>query len=154
MADTLSTATTERLTELLTPVVEQAGLFLEGVEATRAGRYSTVRVIVDLPDGPGDLDLDTVAEVTQAVSDALDEADPVKGQYTLEVTSPGAERELTTPRTFRRATGHQARLVTAGQTLTGTVRSADEEAVTVEVDGSEQTIAYTDLLEARMVVVF
>ena len=87
MADTLSTATTERLTELLTPVVEQAGLFLEGVETTRAGRYSTVRVIVDLPDGPGDLDLDAVAEVTQTVSDALDEADPVKGQYTLEVTS-------------------------------------------------------------------
>ena len=69
MADTLSTATTERLTELLTPVVEQAGLFLEGVETTRAGRYSTVRVIVDRPDGPGDLDLDTVAEVTQTVSD-------------------------------------------------------------------------------------
>ncbi|WP_172120919.1 ribosome maturation factor RimP [Actinomyces faecalis] len=154
MADTPSTATTERLRQLLTPVVEQAGLFLEGVETTRAGRYSTVRVVVDLPDGPGDLDMDTVAEATQAVSDALDEADPVKGQYTLEVTSPGAERELTTPRTFRRATGHDARLVTAEQTLTGTVLRADEETVTIEVDGSEHTIGYADLIEARMVVVF
>ena len=153
MADTQSTATTERLIELLTPVVEQAGLFLEGVETTRAGRYSTVRVIVDLPDGPGDLDLDAVTEVSQAVSEALDEADPIKGQYTLEVTSAGAERELTTPRTFRRATGHEARLVTAEQTLTGTVLGADEESVTLEVDGTEHTIGYADLIEARTVVI-
>lgn len=149
MAEDLATT----LTELLAPVVESAGLFLEGVETTRAGKYSTVRVVVDLPDGTGDIDLDTIAEATQAVSDALDEADPVKGQYTLEVTSPGAERELRTPRHFRRAVGHDAEVTTGEGTVTGTVIAADDASVTLEVDGSETAIPLADITAARMVVV-
>ena len=52
MADAIA----RRLTGLLTPVVEGAGAFLESIKTTRAGKYSTVRVLVDLPDGPGALD--------------------------------------------------------------------------------------------------
>ena len=138
------------LTDLLVPVVNDAGLHLESVETTRAGKYSVVRVFVDLADGPGDLDLDSLGPVTAAVSQALDEADPVKGQYTLEVSTPGAERELTTLRHFRRAVGHSAR-----------VRTADEDAdasehnggmVGIEVDGVEHRIALEDITGARMVV--
>lgn len=150
MADALA----HRLTELLTPVVEGKGLHLEGVRTTRAGRYSVVRVLVDLPDGPGDLDLDALGPVTAAVSAALDQADPVRGRYTLEVSTPGAERSLTTPRHFRRAVGHRATLTTAAQTLTGTVTSADETSVTLDVDGTTHTIAYPDVTGAQMVVTF
>ena len=145
------------LTGLLAPVVADAGLHLEGVETTRAGKYSVVRVFVDLADGPGDLDLDALGLVTAAVSQALDEADPVKGQYTLEVSTPGAERELTTLRHFRRAVGHSARVCTADDELTGlvTAADADDEAdglVSIEVDGVEHRIALGDITEARMVV--
>ena len=149
------------LTDLLAPVVADAGLHLEGVETTRAGRYSVVRVLVDLADGPGDLDIDALGPVTAAVSQALDEADPVKGQYTLEVSTPGAERELTTLRHFRRAVGHSARVRTADDELTGVVTAADadDEAdehnggmVGIEVDGVERRIALGDITEARMVV--
>ena len=150
MADALA----HRLTELLTPVVEGKGLHLEGVRTTRAGRYSVVRVLVDLPDGPGDLDLDALGPVTAAVSAALDQADPVRGRYTLEVSTPGAERPLTTPRHFRRAVGHRATLTTAAQPLTGTVTSADETSVTLDVDGTTHTIAYPDVTGAQMVVTF
>ena len=66
MADAIA----RRLTELLTPVVEGAGAFLEGIKTTRAGKYSTVRVLVDLPDGPGELGLDALTEVSRAVSAA------------------------------------------------------------------------------------
>ena len=83
------------LTDLLVPVVNDAGLHLEGVETTRAGKYSVVRVLVDLVDGPGDLDLDSLGPVTAAVSQALDEADPVKGQYTLEVSKEVASERIT-----------------------------------------------------------
>ena len=150
MADALA----HRLTELLTPVVEGKGLHREGVRTTRAGRYSVVRVLVDLPDGPGDLDLDALGPVTAAVSAALDQADPVRGRYTLEVSTPGAERPLTTPRHVRRAVGHRATLTTAAQTLTGTVTSADETSVTLDVDGTTHTIAYPDVTGAQMVVTF
>ena len=80
-------------------------LFRSKVRTTRAGRYSVVWVLVDLSDGPSDLDLDALGPVTAAVSAALDQADPVRGRYTLEVSTPGAERPLTTPRHFRRAVG-------------------------------------------------
>ncbi|WP_167202898.1 ribosome maturation factor RimP [Actinomyces respiraculi] len=149
MADALAT----RLTELLAPVVEGAGLFLEGVETTKAGRYSTVRVVVDLPDGEGDIDLDTVAVATRAVSEALDDADPVKGQYTLEVLSPGAERPLTTPRHFRRAVGRTVAVTTAAGTLTGTLVATDEDDLTLDVDGAATTLALGEVTEARTLVV-
>ena len=150
------------LTDLLAPVVADAGLHLEGVETTRAGKYSVVRVLVDLLDGPGDLDIDALGPVTAAVSQALDEADPVKGQYTLEVSTPGAERELTTLRHFRRAVGHSARVRTADEELAGVVTAADADSdssedgdggtVSIEVDGTARRVALKDVLEARMVV--
>ena len=148
------------LADLLSPIVNDAGLHLESVETTRAGKYSVVRVFVDLADGPGDLDLDALGPVTAAVSQALDEADPVKGQYTLEVSSPGAERELTTLRHFRRVVGHTVRVRTAEEELTGVVTAADADSdtgegnsglVSIEVDGTERRIVLGDVAEARMV---
>ena len=179
MADAIA----RRLTELLTPVVEGAGAFLEGIRTTRAGKYSTVRVLVDLPDGPGELGLDALTEVSRAVSASLDEADPVKGRYTLEVSTPGAERELSTPRHFRRAVGHDVELTVedtegaedtedtegaeeAGNTestegdeagltrLTGTVAAADDDSVTLRIDGHERVVSLDDIRQARMVVIF
>ncbi|MBW3068722.1 MULTISPECIES: ribosome maturation factor RimP [unclassified Actinomyces] len=141
------------LRQLLAPIVEGAGLFLEDVRLARAGKYTTLRVVVDLADGPGDLDLETLGEVTQSISDAVDAADPVAGQYTLEVTTPGAERELHTPRHFRRAVGHSAVITTAEeQTLQGEVTAADADTVTLSVDDSPRTIALADITAARMVV--
>ena len=154
MADAIA----RRLTELLTPVVEGAGAFLEGIKTTRAGKYSTVRVLVDLPHGPGELGLDALTEVSRAVSAALDEADPVKGRYTLEVSTPGAERALSTPRHFRRAVGHDVELVVEDDgvdaVLTGTVTAADEDSVTLQADGRERVLALDDVRQARMVVIF
>lgn len=154
MADAIA----RRLTELLTPVVEGAGAFLEGIKTTRAGKYSTVRVLVDLPDGPGELGLDALTEVSRAVSAALDEADPVKGRYTLEVSTPGAERALSTPRHFRRAVGHDVELVVEDDgvdaVLTGTITAADEDSVTLQADGRERVLALDDVRQARMVVIF
>lgn len=156
----------QTLTTLLTPVVEGAGLFLERVETTRAGRYSTVRVVVDLPDGPGDLDLDALTEVTQAVSAALDEADPVKSQYQLEVSTPGAEHELTTPRHWRRAVGHEVEVTLFGdageagasdaverpQTVAGTLTAVSQEEATVEADGQVLALPLAHVAAARTTV--
>lgn len=144
---------TATLTELVQPIVEASGLFLEGVETTKAGKYSTVRIVIDLADGPGSLDLDTIANATQAISDALDEADPIKGQYTLEVTSPGAERVLTTPRHFRRALTQQVEITTAEATLTGELIQTDDELLVIETaDGPVELIPAT-VVSARSLVV-
>ncbi|SHN86342.1 ribosome maturation factor RimP [Geodermatophilus obscurus] len=97
-----------RMAGLVAPVVEAAGYDLEELVVTPAGRRSIVRVVVDRDAG---VTLDDVAEVSRAVSTALDEHDGEFGSapYVLEVTSPGVDRPLTEPRHWRRNTG---RLVT------------------------------------------
>ena len=93
------------LTELLDPVVGGAGLVLEKVTVTPAGRRRVVRVVVDLPeDAVGAMSLDQAADVTRAVSTALDDAGAFGEQpYLLEVGSPGVDRPLTEPRHWRRS---------------------------------------------------
>ncbi|WP_067782973.1 ribosome maturation factor RimP [Actinomyces vulturis] len=148
MADTLSTT----LTDLLAPVVEESGLFLESVTVAKAGRHSAVRVTVDLPSGTGSVDLDSIGEVSRAISKVLDEADPISGQYNLEVSSPGIPRDLTTPRHFGRAVTHPVHIKTSEDTLVGIITAADEETITIDVDGIGHTVALTDIARARQII--
>lgn len=113
--------TAQRVRDAIGPVVAAAGLQLEDVEVVRAGAHSVVRVSLDAAeDAPADLDLDAVAAVSTAVSGALDDADVVPGQYTLEVSSRGVGRPLTERRHFTRNRGRLLQLRLAdGGTLRG-----------------------------------
>ncbi len=146
----MASVTTEVLREILDPAVRSAGLLLEDASATQAGRRTVVGAIVDLPDGPGGVTSDQLADATRAISAALDKADPIKGTYTLEVSTPGIDRPLTSPRHFRRAIGRLVQLTAAGATVKGKVAAADDESVTV--DG--QTIKIADITWAQMLVDF
>ncbi|MGY1617614.1 ribosome maturation factor RimP [Geodermatophilus sp. SYSU D00691] len=128
---------TERLTGWIQPVVDAAGFELEELVVTPAGRRSVVRVVVDHDDG---VTLDDIAEVSRAVSAALDDNDGDLGRapYVLEVTSPGVDRPLTEPRHWRRNTG---RLVTvavgpagAAEQVTARVTGVDGDGVTLAVE--------------------
>lgn len=120
------------VTDVLAPVVAAAGLALEEVDVATAGRRRVVRVVVDRAgDEPGDLDLDAVATVSQDVSTALDESDVLgSAEYTLEVTSPGVDRPLTTPRHWARNRGRLVRAVLAdGSALLLRVAAVDDDGV-------------------------
>ena len=105
-------AGTQRVREVVEPAVTAAGLVLEDLELDRAGRRTVVRVTIDLADDVvGSLDLDTLAEVARAIGAALDVAEPVDGEYTLEVSTPGTSRPLTEVRHFRRARTRLVRIV-------------------------------------------
>lgn len=140
--------------------VQGIGLELEELQVSPAGRRRLVRVVVDTVESAGDeridLDLDAVASVSRAVSAALDECDDVLGgPYTLEVTSPGLDRPLTTPRHWRRA---RRRLVKvrhcAGDELVGRVGDAGDEGVTLLVDGALRRVRYDELDRAVVQVEF
>jgi ribosome maturation factor RimP len=143
----------QRVHDALAPVVAAAGYDLEDVSVTAAGRRSVVRVIVDRDGG---IDLDAVAEVSRSVSDALDASD-VMGQapYVLEVTSPGVDRPLTEPRHWRRAAGRLVRVSAGGAgQVTGRISEADDDKVTLDVDGDVHTVAYSDLGPGHVQVEF
>jgi ribosome maturation factor RimP len=149
-----------KLREQLEPVVAALGYDLEDVTAQRAGSRQLLRVIVD---GDGGISLDDIAEVSRAVSAALDESDPMgEAPYDLEVTSPGVSRPLTLPRHWRRAVGRLVQVpLTAGGELTGRIIEADEEAVTLELPGKkpgtkggERRLAYPELGRGKVQVEF
>ena len=124
--------------EVVGPVVEAAGLYLEEVSATRAGSKSVVRVTVDLPDDAvGSLDSDVLGDVSRAISAALDTDDVVAGAYTLEISTPGTSRPLTELRHFKRA---RTRLVTLKLTDGGRV----EGRLTEVLDDAEGAVLVLD----------
>jgi ribosome maturation factor RimP len=129
------------LTELLDPVVGGAGFVLEKVTVTPAGRRRVVRVVVDLPeDAVGAMSLDQAADVTRAVSTALDDAGAFGEQpYLLEVGSPGVDRPLTEPRHWRRSRTRLVQVDVTGEDgtarrVTGRVVEAGAAGVVLVVD--------------------
>lgn len=157
-----------RLRTVIEPVVVAAGYHLEDLSVSRAGRRHVVRVIVD---GDQGINLDAVADVSRAVSAALDDAeaaagDIVAGEYQLEVSSPGVDRPLTLPRHWRRNVGRLVKVTTrpalpgprAGQPtdrqVTGRVVGADDERVVLDLDGERAEWTYAELGPGRVQVEF
>jgi ribosome maturation factor RimP len=143
----------ESLEAFLQPIVEQFGCDLEAADVTPAGRRRLLRVLVDRDGG---ISLDDVAEVTRAVSKALDAEDVMgDGPYTLEVSSPGVDRPLTLPRHWRR---NITRLVTvtlrSGGATTGRIKAAAEDSAELDVDGTVRTIPYADVEKAKIQIEF
>lgn len=142
-----------KLRALLEPVVERSGAELEDVTEQRAGSRRLIRVVVDRDGG---VSLDDIADVTRSVSVALDAYDGMgNAAYVLEVTSPGVDRPLTTPRHWRRATARLVKVtLTAGGEVVGRVTTADDESVTLLVGETERTLAYGEIAKAKMQVEF
>jgi ribosome maturation factor RimP len=132
-----------RLAGLIGPVVAAAGMDLESVRASVAGRRRLLRVVVDSDHG---VSLDDAAEVSRDVSAALDATDVMGDMpYTLEVSSPGVDRPLTEPRHWRRAARRLVRVKTGAGTVQGRVLAADAAGVTLDIDGAEHRFGYEDL---------
>lgn len=144
-------AARQQLAGLLAPVVEAAGYDLDDVTVTRAGRRSLVRVTVD---ADGGVDLDGVAQVSRAVSDALDSGDQFAGPYVLEVSSPGVDRPLSELRHWRRAAGRLVKVDADGVPLTGRVLDTDETGVTLDIDGTKRHVAWAALGRGKVQVEF
>ncbi len=133
-----------RLAALIQSVVAAAGMDLESVRVSVAGRRRLLRVVVDSDHG---VSLDDAAIVSRDVSATLDATD-VMGDvpYTLEVSSPGVDRPLTEPRHWRRAAGRLVRVKAgAAGTVQGRVLAADAGGVTMDVNGAERRFGYGDL---------
>jgi ribosome maturation factor RimP len=133
-----------RLAGLIQPVVTAAGMDLETVRVTVAGRRRLLRVVVDSDHG---VSLDDAADISRELSATLDATDAMGDvPYTLEVSSPGVDRPLTEPRHWRRAAGRLVRVkTTTAGTVQGRVLAADADGVTLDVEGSARRFGYGDL---------
>jgi ribosome maturation factor RimP len=155
----MSTTQSERLRELLEPLVTAQELDLEEVSVSPAGKRRVLRVVVDSDEG---VLLDTCAELSRTISDALDATDAMgSGEYVLEVTSPGADRPLTLHRHYVRATGRLVRFqLAAGGELTARIEQVDEDGLDLEVPGvkgrkpTARRLAFDEIAKARVEIEF
>ena len=140
----MATGTYDRereLTAAITPTVESA---LPGVEVLAVELLSPARfcVYVDHPDG---VDLALCERVTRLLDD-------YREHWTVDVSSPGPERPIRRPEHFRRAIGGTVKLRTAGsERVRGTLLAADDEAVTVSVNGTNQQIPVGEIVRGNLI---
>src|SRR6201992_1852349 len=126
------TAGRKKLGRLMDPAVAAAGLDLESVRMTVAGKRRLLRIVVD---GDHGVSLDDAADVSRDISALLDAANALgETPYTLEVSSPGVDRPLTEPRHWRRAVGRLVKVKVAGEgTVEGRILAADADGVTLDL---------------------
>jgi ribosome maturation factor RimP len=143
-------AKTDLVRALVEPLAAEAGA--DVYDITLAGG----KLVVALT-RTGGIDLETLTSVSRQLNVALDEQDPISGSYTLEVTSPGLERNLRTAEHFAGAIGDEVTIrtnpdVEGERRVRGTLRAADDRTITVELDdGGERTLDISDVERARTV---
>ena len=157
---------TDKATEisrLLAPTVESLGLELLGIEYLPAPGGALVRLYIDVPAGeagddgePRTVGIEDCEAVSREVSAQLDVEDPISGNYTLEVSSPGLDRPLFTRAHFERFAGQTAKVTLklpqdGRRRLTGAIARIEGDQITFLVDGAEFTTAVDNIDKARLV---
>ncbi|MEM7236646.1 MAG: ribosome maturation factor RimP [Pseudomonadota bacterium] len=110
MADMVAKAAFDkRLAAIVQPTIEGVGFELVRLRFM-SGKKSTVQIMAEKPDGT--MEIEDCAKLSRAISAVLDVEDPIEGEYSLEVSSPGIDRPLTRPQDFERWQGYEAKLET------------------------------------------
>lgn len=144
--------TKSRIAALAGPAALSAGLVLDDVEVTQAGKRSRVLITIDLPeDAVGSASLDQIADASRAINAAIDADDPLGTPYVLEISTPGVDRPLTERRHFMRA---RTRLVSLalkdGETIEGRVTDVSEDDVVLDVKGETRIVPLSDIAAGRI----
>ena len=145
--------TGDELARLLEPTVARLGYELADLEVRLGGKGGLVRVFIDKPEG---IDLEDCEKVSLAVSALLDVEDPVPGNYSLEVSSPGLDRKLTKVEHFQRFEGETVKVqmrfpIEGRRRFRGTLVSSNDENIVVEVDGESHSLPLKTIDTARLV---
>ena len=141
------------LIKLLEPTVDHLGYELTDLELKLGGRDGLVRLFIDAQDGIGVEDCETVSRQVSAI---LDVEDPIPGNYTLEVSSPGLDRTLTKPAHFQRFMGEYVRVklrfpLDGRRNFRGALAAVDDENIEVVVDGESHSLPLSTIESARLV---
>jgi ribosome maturation factor RimP len=147
-----------QLLELLDPVAEAAGYELVRLRLMGgAGKARRLQIMAE--DADGEMNVEDCACLSRALSGVLDAADPIDGDYTLEVSSPGIDRPLTRPQDFETYAGHEVRLeldrlADGRKRFRGALVGLEDGAVALNLDDAPDTllIPFAWITEAKLVL--
>ena len=142
-----------KVRDLIEPTVSALDLELWGIEYSVQGKYSVLRIFIESDAG---ITIDDCEKVSRQVSAILDVEDPIAGEYTLEVSSPGLDRPLFTPEQFCQQIGNtvDVRLRTpfdGRRKFKGELTAVQDGNISVQVDGEEFHLPHSDIEKANVV---
>lgn len=152
------TAEDAQLLEMLDPVAEAAGFEIVRLRLMAGKERRRLQVMAETPDG--DMTVEGCTVLSRAFSEVLDAADPISGEYTLEVSSPGIDRPLTRLKDFDTWEGFEARieldrLADNRKRFKGELAGTEEGQVGINIEGEAETTLYIPfewVLEAKLVL--
>ena len=145
------------LENIIEPVID--GLGYETIRILLSGNVrQTLQVMIDIKDGSRDITVEDCATVSRALSKVLDEKDPIKNEYSLEVSSPGIDRPLRKPHHFKLFKGYEAKIETIEavenrKRFKGEILDVDSKNnVRISMDEKEYKIAFNNIAKAKLVL--
>lgn len=143
----------EVLIELIEPVIQALDCELWGLEIMSQGRQSLLRIYIEKPDGVG---LEDCEKVSRQVSSLMDVEDPIAGQYTLEVSSPGMDRPLYKLEHYRQFIGQNvaiklSRTFEKRKKIRGLLSAVEDDEIVVQVEGEEFVLPLEWIDKANLV---
>ena len=121
------------------------------------GATRRLQIMAERPDG--EMNVEDCTRLSRAVSEVMDAADPVSGEYTLEVSSPGIDRPLTRLKDFEAYEGLEVkieldRLAEGRKRFRGVLAGVEDQNVGIDLDGEEETafVPFAWIVEAKLVL--
>lgn len=139
--------------QLLEPLVSSMGYDLWGCEHLSQGRHSLLRIYIDKEDG---ISISDCEAVSKRVSALLDVEDPISGNYSLEISSPGIPRPLFYASQYQRYIGHNVAIklykpLNGSRKLNGLILSVNEETVTLKVGEQSIDVSLSLIVKANLI---
>lgn len=141
------------VTELIDTTIQALGLDLWGVELLQQGKYSLLRIYIEREEG---VTIEDCEKVSRQVSALLDVEDPIAGEYTLEVSSPGMDRPLFSIEHYSQYVGSEVDLklrrpIDGRRKFKGQIIKVSGDIVGLLVEGSEYDLEFSDIEKASIV---
>jgi len=138
---------------MIEPSLDALGYELVGVEYTAQGKHSLLRIYIDTEEG---VDVNDCQKASQQISGVLDVEEPLSGQYTLEVSSPGIERPLFTAAHFERFAGERAEVrmhtpIDGQRKFVGQLAGVEDNKVLLNLENEESiSLSLVDIDKAKL----
>ena len=146
----------EQIAKLIGPIADELGYELVRIQIQGGARRATLQIMAERRDRTAMI-VEDCARLSRAISNLLDEADPIAGEYTLEVSSPGIDRPLMKRADYERFLGHEAKIemnsaVDGRKRFHGVVVALDGDTVMLESEGTTVPLPLVQVKSAKLVL--
>ncbi|PJD95344.1 MAG: ribosome maturation factor RimP [Legionella sp.] len=144
----------DELVTLLLPTVNSMGYELWGCEYLSQGKHALLRIYIDKEDG---ISIDDCQLVSRQISAVLDVEDPISGNYSLEISSPGIPKPLFYSWQYQRYIGQEVDVkvfkpVNGKRKLKGMIVSASDNSVVLDINDEHQELLYSNIVKASLAI--